>query len=279
MKTLVIQCYRSVGVPPWIARCLASVESWARLRGHDYVLRGDDAFELCGSDYRAQVRGDLRALANLARLELVAQAHAAGYDLAVWIDADVLVFDPEAFSIAHVRRYAFARETWIERWTPTHSSAFSEVNNSVFVCRRGEPDLAFLIAVTRHVALHRPLRDNYQVGGDLIKGLRKSLDFETLDDVGMFSHFIVRAIAQGEELLVKGQGMLHGTPVHAANLCASENYRPTVTAEEAAATIDTLLATKGSVVNRWIGQGTALTPGQRVWLAEPAPQTSAPPSA
>jgi len=251
-RTLIIQSYRHDNVPPWIGRCLRSVEAWARAAGHDYMLSGDESFALCGEDYPARVGGNPRSITNLCRLELVRRAHQDGYEWAIWMDADIFVFDPAAFSVGGLARYAFARETWIELEGPDRWRVFSAVNNSVFACRRGEPDLEFLIAATRHVAMHRKITDNYQVGGHLIKGLRASLAFETLGHVGMFSHYVVLALARGASELLELQARLHGTPVHAANLCASENYAPRVSEAEVRMAMDLLEATRGGAINDWL---------------------------
>jgi hypothetical protein len=261
MKTLVIQSFRKTDVPPWIGRCLASVAAWAQLRGYHYRLVGDEAFALCGAEYLAKVNGNLRAITNLARLELVRLAHEEGYDLAVWVDADILIFRPQELAVDHVRRYAFARETWISFHGPDFGVAFSNVNNSVFACRRGEPDLPFLIETTRHIARHREITNNFQVGGDIIKGLRRSLAFEMLDDVGMFSNHVVRGLARNESAPLKLQARLHGSPVYAANICASENYRPPVTGVEAMAAVEVLERTGGDVINRWLTGEPGLEPG------------------
>jgi hypothetical protein len=253
MKTLVIQSFRTHSVPPWIERCLVSVRRWAAMHGYDYRLTDDRAFDLCGPDYLARVGDNLRSITNLCRLELVRQAHADGYELAAWVDADVFVFDAAAFTLDSVARYAFARETWLETGIPAAPAncwrAVSAVNNSVFACRRGEPDLAFLIDATRHVARHRQIRSNYQVGGDLIKGLRASLDFELLDTVGMFSSYVVLALAREFDVLLKVQARCHGNPVHAANLCASANYLPVVGDDDIRTAMDRLEATRGGIVN------------------------------
>ncbi len=254
MKTLIIQSYRARDVPSWIARCLASVRAWADAKGYDYRLTDDSVFALCGDEYLAQVGDNKRSITNLCRLELVRQAHQQGYDWAVWIDADVFVFDAEAFSISEVNRYAFARETWLEFVAPGRLSATSAVNNCVFVCRMGEPDLDFLLAATRHVAMHRVIADNYQVGGSLIKGLRASLAFETLSDVGMFSDYVVMALARDAAELLQRQARFHGTPVHAANLCASENYANlAIGDDQAQVAMDRLEESKGDIINRWLG--------------------------
>jgi len=271
VRTLVIQSYRREAVPQWIDRCLASVAGWARLRGYDYLLTGDEAFALCGTDYLAQVGDNKRSITNLCRLELLRNAHRDGYERAVWLDADVLVFDPGAFAVTGVRRYAFARETYLSIPSPGAWRGISAVNNSAIVCMRGEPDLDFLIAATRHVAAHRQIRTNYQVGGDLIKGLRASLQFETLGDVAMLSHGAMRAIVQNAEPILRAQARLHGTPVHAANLCATENYTPPLPESDTLRVIDVLLATAGGVINRWLDgwSGTPLPPAQSVEFRGP----------
>jgi hypothetical protein len=258
MKTLVVQSFRSSDIPAWIGRCLASVRAWARSHDYDYLLTDDSAFELCGKEYLAQVGANMRSITNLCRLELIRRAHAQGYQRAVWLDADVFVFDPDAFSIDGVRRYAFARETWLEPRSGQRWRAFSAVNNCTFVCLRGEPDLEFLIHATRHIARHRTIKSNYQVGGDLIKGLRNSLAFEMLDNVAMLSNFAVLALVAGNTTLLQAQARFHGTPVHAANLCASDNYKPPVSERQALVAIDVLESTRGAVINNWLdpaGQG------------------------
>jgi hypothetical protein len=249
-RTLIIQLYHAPETPAWIERCMNSVAAWARLCGFDYRRASDEVFDLCGPEFLAQTGENVRAVANLARFELVRQAHREGYDFAVWVDADVLVFDPDRFRLDGVARYAFAREAWVALGGLTKGSAFEAVNNCVFACRAGEPDLDFLIEATRHIAAHRPIRDNFQVGGDLIKGLRNSLDFQALDHVGMFSNYVVIALARGVDSLCRLQGELHGTPVYAANLCGSANHTPAASEADVLRAIEVLEATRGAAINR-----------------------------
>jgi hypothetical protein len=255
MKTLVIQSYRANDVPEWIGGCLESVRGWARDQGFDYQLAGDDSFRLCGEDYLARVGENIRSITNLSRLMLVQQAHAAGYDRAIWFDADIFVFAPEQLRIDLTSRYAFARETWVSRSAPDEWTAFSGVNNSVFVCMAEEPDLEWLISTTRHIARHRQISSNYQVGGDLIKGMHASLDFQVVENVGMFSNHVVVALARGEEAVMHAQARFHGRPVYAANLCAGPHYEPPVTGADAITAMEALLRTRGEVVNAWLAEG------------------------
>jgi hypothetical protein len=231
------------------------VRAWAASRAFDYELSGDDSFALCGEDYLARVGGNVRSITNLSRLILVQRAHAAGYDRAIWIDADIFVFAPEQFRIEVASRYAFARETWIARRGADEWFAQAGVNNSVFVCMAGEPDLAFLIGAIRHIALHRTITSNYQVGGEVIKGLRASLGFPALDNVGMFSSDVVGALARREAPVLHALARFHATPIHAANLCAGSHYEPACTEADALAAIDVLASTRGEVVNAWLTEG------------------------
>ena len=253
MRTLVIQSFRTEGVPPWISRCLDSVKSWAALRNFDYYLSDDSSFELCGPEYLAKVGRNMRAITNLSRLELAKDAHLRGYDRTIWLDADVLVFHPALFTIDLEERYAFARETWVapqgDRW------AFqSHVNNCAFVCMRDEPDLDALIRLVRHIGVHRQIDKSFQTGTYLLTGLQRSLAFEMLDNVGMFSNHVVLALVHNRERALATQAIGHQTPVFAANLCASEREALRVSESEAEVAIDRLLETRGAIVNRWLLQ-------------------------
>jgi hypothetical protein len=255
MRTVIIQSYRADGVPAWINGCLQSVRQWSSEQGFDYQLAGDDSFRLCGEDYLVRVGDNIRSITNLSRLILVQRAHLAGYDRAIWLDADVFVFAPEQLRIDLTSRYAFARETWISRMAADTWSAFAGVNNSVFVCMAGEPDLEWLISTTRHIARHRQIDSNYQVGGDLIRGMRASLNFQVVENVGMFSNHIVTSLARGEDAVLHAQARFHGKPVYAANLCAGPHYQPPVTEADAVAAMDVLARTRGDVVNAWLAEG------------------------
>jgi hypothetical protein len=255
MKTLIIQSYRAHDVPEWIARCMASVRGWAKDQGFDYQLAGDDSFQLCGADYLAAVGDNVRSITNLSRLILVQQAHAAGYDRAVWLDADILVFAPDRLRIELSERYGFAREVWMVRDGDSNWRAEAGVNNSVFACMAGEPDLAWLIGTLRHIALHRQITTNYQVGGEVIKGLRASLAFQALEQFGMFSPDIVAALARGDAAPLHPQARFHGAPVYAANLCAGAQYGAWADATAALAAIDALERTGGEIVNAWLAEG------------------------
>jgi hypothetical protein len=252
MKTVVAQSYRTNDVPEWIARCLESVRDWTARKGYDYQFADDSSFALCGEIYLARVGDNKCSITNLSRLELLRQAHRDGYDRAIWLDADIQVFDPERFDIDLDEGYAVARETWVD-WAPGNRwTVRPTVNNSAMVFMRDEPDLDFLIAATRHVGLYRAIAHNFQVGVSLIRGLQVSLNFKLIENSGMFSSSILYAIARGLDLPLEAQARYHGAPVHAANLCGGAHAKPSIGEASIMLAMDRLSATKGDVINRWL---------------------------
>ena len=260
MKTLVIQSYRTHNVPDWIARCLETVRDWTARKGHDYQFADDSSFAVCGEAYLASVGDNKCSITNLSRLELLRQAHRDGYDRAIWLDADIHVFDPDRFTIDLDQRYAIARETWVGCPPPGHSQWFVHVsvNNSAMVFMRDEPDLDLLINVTRHIGVHRRIKHNFQVGVTLFRGLWESLDFALLGNSGMFSSSVLYALARGLDLPLEAQARYHGTPVYAANLCAGPHATPPIDEASIMLAMDRLDATKGDVINHWLTEHGAL---------------------
>ena len=90
--TIVIQSYRTHDVPPWLARCLASVRAWAEECGFTYRFLGDELFDPLPARLRLRAGHLPQMLADLGRLHAIATALAEGADRAVWAGADVVVF-------------------------------------------------------------------------------------------------------------------------------------------------------------------------------------------
>ena len=248
MTTLIIQSYRTHDIPSWIARCLASVRAWSSAKAYDYLLTDDDAFALCGEEYLAKVGDNKRSITNLCRLELIRRALDDGYDRAIWMDADIFVFAAGQLDFATPDRISFPRETWL-RPENGGTNVVLTLNNCVIVCPRGDPDLDLIIEATRHRARHHAVTHNFQVGVHLIRGLHRFLDFPLLSNVGMFSNYALGALAQNNKPLIEVQARYHGTPVYAANICASDHQAPVVPEAVAHAAMDILERTAGEVVN------------------------------
>ena len=62
------------------------------------------------------------------------------------------------------------------------------------------------------------------------------------------------ALAANAGDFLRAQARYHGTPIHAANLCASSNYEPRVRERDAMAAMDVLERTQGRAINDWIAR-------------------------
>jgi hypothetical protein len=118
---------------------------------------------------------------------------------------------------------------------------------------KDEPDLNFLIATIRHVVENRNITSNYQVGGWLLTGLERTLNYRLLRTIGMLSPFVLRAIMDGNVEILQRQAIEFSDPIYAANLCLSLlDHNPD---DVIAAAMDKLETTGGKVINQYVPAG------------------------
>lgn len=220
MKTIVYQSYRTHDVATWAGRCMRSVREWAHAQGHDYRFIDDRLFDAVPAWYRQAAGGNVLVMTNLARLLVARELFAEGYDRTIWIDADIFVFDAEAFRIGIARDFAFCYEVWV--WTEGGiTKKQAGVNNSVSVFVRGNAFLDFCIWA--HEDLVRRRKDILEHGTStrLLSSLYRAVPFPLLTNVGMLSPAVARAICDGSPALAREYAALHGRSLHAINLCGS----------------------------------------------------------
>ncbi len=223
--TLVIQSCSPAQQAGWMQSCLASVQQWARTRGYEYRFVGDGIFDLVPDWYREKAGNKLPVATDYARLVLLQQALDAGYEQALWFDADMLVLD-QAMQLDFTGTCAFGQEVWVQqrdgKW-----QARRNIHNAVAVFRRQCPVLPFL----RHCveSLMRRVDPAYiapqLVGPKLLQALHPLCDFALLPQVGALSPAVVADLCQrgttgvGEALQLLLQ---QSKPLpQAVNLCAS----------------------------------------------------------
>lgn len=220
--TRVIQSYRKHDVPVWIDRCLTSVRSWADAKGYEYHCADDEV--LLGTLpewFRQKVGERWPMLVDLGRLKLCQRALANGCERVVWLDADVLVVDPERLVMPEILEYgyAFGRELWVEEGGKVRRG----VHNAVCVFERGNPVLDFYAhACERIIAVHEGDKLAPQLlGPKLLKALYTFTQMPLLDEIGMLSPWVT------EDLLAGGGRRLDvmmreiGEMPPALNLCSS----------------------------------------------------------
>src|SRR4029079_13839139 len=94
MQTLVIQSYRTRDVAAWISACLRSVQAWAAAAGYRYEFVDDRLFDYAPAWVRERCGKQLLPITDVARMYLLRERLAHGWDRVIWVDADVLVFAP-----------------------------------------------------------------------------------------------------------------------------------------------------------------------------------------
>jgi hypothetical protein len=224
LKTVVYQSYKTHDVPAWIARCMDGVKNWALSSGHDYRISGDEIFDLLPGDYRARAAGRMPVLSDLARLIMARNLLAEGYERTIWIDADVLIFDPEHFHIDTKEDFAFCREIWIQPNGKGGIKVFRNVHNAVCVFNRGASFLDFYIDACQQVVGRIDAETsmvNQIVGPKLLSALHNMIGYPVMQNIGMLSPLVLQDIDRdGGPALDMLISEMPG-PMQAANLCSS----------------------------------------------------------
>ena len=222
MRTLVIQSFRERDVPAWIEACLDSVRHWSARQGFEYRFIGDEIIGEVPSWYLEKAAGRWPVVTDYARLVLLRRGLEERFDMVIWFDADVLVFDP-ALQIDFDDSCAFGRETWIQADPGDGYRALRNVHNAVCAFRRGCPVLPFLERTTLSLIRRAdPARIAPQMAGPkLLTALHNIAGFSLLPQAGAFSPAVLRDLAAGGGPALDLLRRKSEVPPQAANLCGS----------------------------------------------------------
>ena len=255
MSTVVYQSYRTSAVPAWIARAMESVRAWAEGSGFAYERLDDVFFAPVPPSYRDKVLGEPVRMSDLARL-LAARRLLERHERVVWVDADVIVFDPARFVVDAPEGYALCREAWICRAPDGRVVHAPRVNNAVAVFTRGDPFLPFYIHACEAIVRRAegPV-GKLAVGTAFLTRLGAAMPLPLLGSVALPSPAVLGELAQGGGPLVALFMNRFGGPAGAANLCASLRGQEVdgvhVDDTLLEAVLDRLVETRGEVMNRY----------------------------
>jgi hypothetical protein len=258
MKTIVYQSYRTQDVPPWITTCMGTVRDWTRLQGYDYRFFDDGFFAYAPDWFRDKAQHAVCPVTDLARLVAARELLGQGYERSIWVDADLLVFDPAAWRIDLQQGFQFCHEVWI--WTNAQGGLqpVHRVNNAVSVFSRGSPHLEFFIDACLRIGRHKDRIGKLDVGTQFLSELRRILPFPLLENVGLLTPTMMQELLDGRaqpHLDVYARALR--APLACANLCGSFQGQPfqgVATGDVLyAAVVDGLLASRGALFNRLRG--------------------------
>lgn len=218
---LVIQSHRSPLPHAWIDTCVSSVRNWSREQGYGYRFLSDELFDCLDAELRDKTKGLPVVASDLARLIQMRRALAEGYHTVVWLDADVLVFNPAGFTLPD-SSCAIGREVWIQEDPSGKLKAYVKVHNAFLMFRQGDSFLDFYIdTASRLLSRNTGHIPPQFIGPKLLTALHNVAMLPVLESAGMLSPLLVRDILdrRGDALdlfLARSTA-----PLAAANLCAS----------------------------------------------------------
>ena len=225
-KVLVLQSCRPGARTGWIAECMDSVKVWATRLGYTYDAIGDELFQDIPADVRQLLAGRNVNLADLGRAFTARQRLAAGAcDKYLWLDSDLLVFDPERFRVPLTEPVAFCRECWVMPDKQGKLEKREEVNNAVSLYSRGDPFLDFYLeACLRMVRREKEALPKLTLGVHILTALNRLYRFGLVYSAPNLSPWVIRDLLAGGGPYLKALRNEHlrwKTPAAAANLCSS----------------------------------------------------------
>ena len=256
---LIIQAYENKTTPAWIQRCMESVRSWAAASGHDYRF-SPSLFDLVPGWFRERCGPEIGPMTDLGRLCLMQHWFDQGASPVVWIDADVLVFDPSNFYIPNGLGFLAIDEITVGCGADRVPVVLDRsVNGAVLGASRGNAMFALYRDAIESLVHNAPegRLPRTVAGPQLLSSLAKQHPIDCLTTVGLFTLPILNDIAQGLELMPRVFSQSFGHRVAAANLC--HFFREIVVDSDVPhfdaimeQAINRLLESRGEDVNRYL---------------------------
>ncbi len=223
MGTLVLQSHRRPLPHPWLQDCIDSVAAWCAQNGYRHRFLEEDVFAPLPPALRDKTRDRPVIASDLARLRWLQRLREQGWQRVVWMDADVLIFDPDALVLPDTAS-AVGREVWIDHDRHGRLKSWRKVHNAFLMFGPGDSLLDFYADSAERLLLAAPERIPPQfIGPKLLTALHSLSRFPVLETAAMFSPLLLRDLL-GE---LQAQGAIDrfledsDAPPAAANLCCS----------------------------------------------------------
>lgn len=249
-KTLIIQSHTEPFPFDWLEVCTHSVESWSKTQDYEYRFYGDELFDRVDPKLVDKFSNQKVIITDLARLLVLKEALNEGYDRAIWLDADVLVFAPNQFKLPELwdlpEGYMVGREVWVQSSLKTANklSAHVKVHNAFLLFDRGNSFLDFYIdQAERFLHQCQGSVPPQFIGPKLLTALHNVIQCPVMDSAGMLSPEVIKALLSSDkpsrilELFRKKSPQ----PIAAANLCSSLAGGIEVSNKEIETLVDKLL--------------------------------------
>ncbi|MDH5634056.1 MAG: hypothetical protein OEZ10_13870 [Gammaproteobacteria bacterium] len=243
--TLVIQSHRSPLPYSWLEQCIVSVRRWAESGHHEYRFVGDELFEVLPDDIRQLASSRPVMASDLARLLLLRDGLASGYQTVIWLDADFLIFDPSRFVLPD-DSFAVGREVWVDHDHSGKLKAWTKVHNALLMFCRDNSFLDFYIDTAKRFLGHGTSKVPPQfIGPKLLTALHNVAGFPVMEIAGMLSPMVARDILAGGGVALDLFRKKSPVPIAGANLCCSSCDSGELTDTESSELVDCLVSNPG----------------------------------
>ena len=217
-QVLILQSYKSRPWAEWRTLCHASVRSWAATQGYGYRFIGDELFDLIPDNVRLACRDVILPMTDVGRLLWLERLLAEGWARVIWLDSDILIFNPAL----RIEAECVGREVWISKGLREGFRAAESVNNCMLSIEAGSKLLPRILKETfaTMAGFGKPPHPR-SLGPDLLRRLHKQDALPVAPDIAMASPEIISALADGCPMALAAHHSVWCGPVRAANLCVS----------------------------------------------------------
>lgn len=224
MQTLVIQSCPAQECVGWLQSCMDSVQLWCQHHGFEYRWLGDELFDFLPAELHGLAQQRPVIASDLARLLWMQDELRSGRRL-VWLDADVLIFQPEQLTLP-VENFAVGRELWVQPAQTGGWKVWKKVHNAALMASPGQTGASSFVDFYIDSAL-RLLSCNPQtipdqfIGPKLLSALHNVVQFPVWESVAMFSPAVMQDLLQADNAALLAMQERASQPVRGANLCRS----------------------------------------------------------
>ena len=198
---------------------MESVRVWAEGRGASYMCLDDKEFFADVPPSLFELKW-IQPATDLARL-LVARRLHERYRCSIWIDADVLIFEPRRLQLPVPRGdAAFAREVWLRRNKKGQFVCRENVANYACSFKRGSRMLEEYIEACLEPPAAAPTKA-YFLGPTYLTARHSIEPLELIEHIGTLGPRVIHALMQRNIPVLDVYHQALGSAIYAANLCMS----------------------------------------------------------
>lgn len=242
--TCVVQSFRRYDDRSWDAKCIRSVEQWAASNSVDYKFYDDQLFDFVPDRLRRKFRNQILPITDIARVLVVRQLQNQ-YRTVMWIDSDVIVFDPNNFTIPTNRGLYVCDDCQID--TEGHN-----LHNSVIVACDCVDAIETFIELSLDQLKVAKSTDRFALGHPFLRKVKQTVNLQTITNVATLTNRLIKEIASESNSTIEQYGSKLKYRVAAANMCGSLRTLSGMCPDMYLKTIDILCETKGHIINKYI---------------------------